>query len=62
MDDHVLQHTLGIALKALSQGFLGIFIGIVGNKGHVGSLDTRGKFTSLGHILADILVVPHRLP
>mmetsp|Transcript_31309 Transcript_31309/g.65329 ORF Transcript_31309/g.65329 Transcript_31309/m.65329 type:complete len:335 (+) Transcript_31309:364-1368(+) len=59
VDNHVLEHTFGIALKAFSQRFGGIFVSIVGNIGDHGSFKGVSEFTSLAHVFADILVVSH---
>mmetsp|Transcript_14166 Transcript_14166/g.30913 ORF Transcript_14166/g.30913 Transcript_14166/m.30913 type:complete len:241 (+) Transcript_14166:573-1295(+) len=59
VNHHVLEHTFGIALKAFSQRFGCVFVGIVGHVGDHGSLHSVGEFTSLAHIFAHILVVSH---
>mmetsp|Transcript_14301 Transcript_14301/g.23120 ORF Transcript_14301/g.23120 Transcript_14301/m.23120 type:complete len:267 (+) Transcript_14301:284-1084(+) len=60
VDGHVLQHTLRITFKAFSKRLRCVFVGIVGHKGDMGSRQRFGKFTSLAHVLADVLVVSHQ--
>mmetsp|Transcript_23863 Transcript_23863/g.66676 ORF Transcript_23863/g.66676 Transcript_23863/m.66676 type:complete len:443 (-) Transcript_23863:92-1420(-) len=59
VDGHVLQHTFGVTLEALSEGFWRVLVGIVGNEGDVGAWEGGGEFAGLGDVLADVLVVPH---
>ena len=59
MDRHVLKHTLGIALEALTERLGGVLVGVVGYEGDVRSGDGRGEFAGLAHVLAHVLVVSH---
>mmetsp|Transcript_18394 Transcript_18394/g.31400 ORF Transcript_18394/g.31400 Transcript_18394/m.31400 type:complete len:345 (+) Transcript_18394:1122-2156(+) len=60
VDGHVLEHTLGVTFKAFSETLGGVFVGIVGDKGDVGSGVGGGEFTGLAHVFADVLVVSHQ--
>mmetsp|Transcript_26006 Transcript_26006/g.60727 ORF Transcript_26006/g.60727 Transcript_26006/m.60727 type:complete len:226 (-) Transcript_26006:750-1427(-) len=59
VDGHVLQHTFGVSLEALAEGFGGVLVGIVRHEGDVRSGDGLGKFAGLANILANVLVVAH---
>ena len=59
MDGHVLEHSLAVALEALSEGLGGGLVGVVGDEGDVRSGVLGGKVPALGHVLANVLVVSH---
>mmetsp|Transcript_38249 Transcript_38249/g.92261 ORF Transcript_38249/g.92261 Transcript_38249/m.92261 type:complete len:239 (-) Transcript_38249:729-1445(-) len=60
VDGHILEHSLGVTLEAFSKGFGRVFVGIVGDEGHVRSGNGLGKFARLSDVFANILVVPHQ--
>ena len=59
VDGHVLEHSLAVALEALSEGLGGGLVGVVGDEGDVRSGVLGRKVPGLGHVLANVLVVSH---
>ena len=59
VNGHVLEHALGVSLKALAERFGRVFICIVAHEGNVRSRDRLGEFARLANVLADVLVVAH---
>mmetsp|Transcript_33 Transcript_33/g.66 ORF Transcript_33/g.66 Transcript_33/m.66 type:complete len:226 (-) Transcript_33:343-1020(-) len=60
VDSHVLEHTLGITLEALTQTLRCGLVGVVRDEGNMRSFVCGSKITCLTDILANIFVVSHK--
>jgi hypothetical protein len=59
VDGHILEHSLAVALEALTEGLGGGLVRVIGDESDVRSLMFGGKVPGLGHVLANVLVVSH---